>query len=98
MHRLTVLLLAAAASTAHAELYRWVDPQTGSVKFSNSPPAWIEGANAPAPSVEVIPYNVKPAPEAAPALAAPVRAPKPAAAPKPGAAPEALRSGTSTGK
>ena len=40
MHRLTVLLLAVAASAAHAELYRWVDPQTGSVTFSNSPPAW----------------------------------------------------------
>ena len=85
MHRLTVLLMAAAASAAHAELYRWVDPQTGSVKFSNSPPAWIEGTKAPAPRVDVIPYGGKPEPEAAPAAPAAVQ--KPAAAlPKPEAA------------
>lgn len=27
-----------AAPSARAELYRWVDPETGSVKFSSSPP------------------------------------------------------------
>ena len=91
MSRLTAFVLAAAAFAAHAELYRWVDPGSGSVKFSNSPPAWIEGADAPAPRVDVIPYNVKPVPEAAPALAVPAAAPKPEAAPRPEAvAPSAL--------
>ncbi|HYL26160.1 MAG TPA: DUF4124 domain-containing protein, partial [Burkholderiales bacterium] len=27
------------AAPAHADLYRWVDPDTGSVTFSNLPPA-----------------------------------------------------------
>jgi hypothetical protein len=32
-------LLLALAAPAHADLYRWVDPDTGSVKFSNLPPS-----------------------------------------------------------
>jgi len=43
-----LLLLPAAA---HADLYRWVDPATGSVKFSNVPPA-EPGVNA-----QVVPYQ-----------------------------------------
>jgi len=45
-----VLLLFLAAS-AHAELYRWVDPATGSVTYSNVPPA-DPGVNA-----QVVPYT-----------------------------------------
>jgi len=42
---------------AAADLYRWVDPQTGSVKFSSYPPPWFgDPAQARrAPKVEVIP-------------------------------------------
>ena len=42
--------LCLVALTAHADLYRWVDPETGSVKFSNQPPA--EGR-----TVEVVPFR-----------------------------------------
>lgn len=70
-----LVLLAAAAFPAQADLYRWVDPQTGSVKFSNYPPPW-HGDSARQgrfPKVEVIPSSVS--------------APKPAATPeKPAAA------------
>ena len=45
------MLLLLAAPAAHADLYRWVDPQTGSVKFSNLPPP------ASQPGVEVVPYT-----------------------------------------
>jgi len=48
--RLLALLLLIAPS-AQADLYRWVDPQTGSVKFSNVPPP------ASQPDVEVVPYR-----------------------------------------
>lgn len=34
-----LLALLAVAAPAHADLYRWVDPETGSVKFSTLPPA-----------------------------------------------------------
>ena len=47
-----VALLCAAAlpQAAHADLYRWVDPETGSVKFSSQPPP--EGRAA-----EVVPFR-----------------------------------------
>ena len=55
------LLLAALAAPlpAAADLYRWVDPQSGSVKFSSVPPDWYgdplrEGI---APRVEVLRYQ-----------------------------------------
>jgi hypothetical protein len=41
-------------SVAHADLYRWVDPETGSVKLSSAPPPWYERGGGP--QVEVIPY------------------------------------------
>jgi hypothetical protein len=51
-----VLLLPCAT---YADLFRWVDPETGSVKFSNSPPPWygdpLRERNAPA--VEVLPFK-----------------------------------------
>lgn len=46
---------------AAADLYRWVDPQSGSVKFSSTPPPWYESGSGPA--VERVPYGA-PAPRA----------------------------------
>jgi hypothetical protein len=64
---------------AVADLYRWVDPETGSVKFSSYPPPWYgdEAKQRNAPKVEVIaprgkpqdpprPDDVKPKPVPAP--------------------------------
>ncbi|HSA91329.1 MAG TPA: DUF4124 domain-containing protein [Burkholderiales bacterium] len=63
---------------AQADMYRWVDRETGAVKFSNTPPPWYgdpekERRNPP---VEVIRYR------------GPVEKPKPAPEPQ-GAAAEA---------
>jgi hypothetical protein len=73
-----VLLLAAlAAAPAHADLYRWRDPQTGSIKYSNLPPSWYGDPEkeARAPFVEVVPdpspRGQGPAPQAAAAPATP---------------------------
>lgn len=54
---LIALLLAIFAGTAVADLYRWVDPETGSVKFSSYPPPWYGDAEKEkgAPRVEHIP-------------------------------------------
>ena len=71
---LAVLL---AAPDAQAQLYRWVDPESGSVKLSNAPPPWYRDER-PGPAVQVIPP-----PWARPAK--PEAPPKPAAA-KPAAA------------
>ena len=62
---------------AYADLYRWVDPETGAVKFSSYPPPWLGDPERErgAPVVEVIPSRGTPAPA------------KPAAAPKPAEAP-----------
>jgi len=58
-------------SAAHADLYRWVDPASGSVKISSTPPPWFErGAG---PQVEVIPYA---GPGAKPAAADPASSPQ----------------------
>jgi len=56
------LLLCVWANHAAADLYRWVDPETGSVKFSSYPPPWFgDAAKVPrAPKVEHIPAG-KPA-------------------------------------
>jgi hypothetical protein len=56
----TVAMLAWAAQfsgPAAADLYRWVDPDTGSIKFSNYPPPWYgdPAKERRAPKVEVIP-------------------------------------------
>jgi hypothetical protein len=55
MHLAGVLL--AACASAHADLYRWVDPATGSVKFSSLPPA--DAGIEP----DVVRYNAPPAPK-----------------------------------
>lgn len=62
-----------AALPAHADLYRWVDPQTGSVKFSSYPPAWFgdQALELNAPAVEVIVYQAPGAPKPAAAPAKP---------------------------
>ena len=49
---------------ALADLYRWVDPQTGTVKFSSYPPPWFNdpAQQGRAPKVEVIaPSRMAPA-------------------------------------
>ncbi len=52
------------AGVAHADLYRWVDPQSGSVKYSSVPPPASQAG------VEVIPNHSSAAP-ANPAPSAP---------------------------
>ena len=51
------ILMLAWAGAAAADLYRWVDPETGSVKFSSYPPPWYGDAQRErsAPKVQVIP-------------------------------------------
>jgi hypothetical protein len=60
MRHLVALVLVSSAAwspAALADLYRWVDPETGSVKFSSYPPPWYgdEAKQRRAPKVEVIP-------------------------------------------
>jgi hypothetical protein len=61
MHEVRTLTLIAALASfpVEADLYRWVDRETGSVKFSNTPPPWFGDAakERGAPAVEVIPYR-----------------------------------------
>jgi len=80
---------------AQADLYRWVDPQSGTVKFSNEPPPWYGRPELErrAPEVERIPARqggVAPAPKppATPATPAAPQAKAPPAAPE--ASPPAL--------
>jgi hypothetical protein len=49
-------VLMGLAPDAAAELYRWRDPQTGSIKYSSYPPPWFgdEAREANAPKVEVL--------------------------------------------
>ena len=57
------LFLVFLVGAAHADLYRWVDPETGSVKFSTYPPPWYgdEAKQRRAPPVERIPTGRDPA-------------------------------------
>jgi hypothetical protein len=59
--RVLVLVAACIAFAAHADLYRWVDPQTGSVKFSSTPPPWYGDPEKErgAPAVQVVPYRAR---------------------------------------
>jgi hypothetical protein len=61
---LAALALLAWAGAAPADLYRWVDPQTGSVKYSSYPPPWYgdEALERRAPKVERIPAGREPPP------------------------------------
>lgn len=62
-----LLFLGCVALPAHADLYRWVDPETGSVKLSSLPPS------DPTVGAELVPYKspALPKPPAAPAVAKP---------------------------
>ena len=64
-------LLVALPLAAHADLYRWIDPASGSVKYSSQPPS------DPGIEADVVRYNAPPPPKPAPAKPVP---PKPAAA------------------
>jgi hypothetical protein len=68
--RSMLLVALLSAAPAYADLYRWVDPQTGSVKFSSYPPPWFgqPALELNAPATEVVVYR-------------PPGAPKPAAEP-----------------
>lgn len=84
------VLMSLWAASASGQLYRWVDPETGSVKFSSYPPPWFnDPAKQPrAPKVEVI----------APTRTAPAFEPRPQpdrepAAPSAGDAPRGDRQG-----
>jgi hypothetical protein len=65
-------LLLFSALPAHADLYRWIDPESGSVKLSSLPPS------APGINAELVPFRN---PAARTPQAAAATAPKPAAGP-----------------
>ena len=75
-------LLLAVSLPAHADLFRWVDAETGTVKFSNlPPPAAAKGVQVirygtPAPAAAAEPKAVVP-PRPAPAANAAAPAPAP---------------------
>ena len=64
------LLLLCFAAPAHADLYRWIDPESGSVKLSSMPPS------DPAISAEVVPFTAPaaPKPPAVPVVSKPAAA------------------------
>ena len=68
--RLLLVIALCIPLSAAADLYRWVDRETGSVKFSNTPPPWYGDAERErnAPAVEVIQYRQPGAAPVAPAL------------------------------
>ena len=68
--RAAALLVCLAALPAHADLYRWIDPQSGSVKLSSQPPT-DPGINA-----QLVPFRNPAAPRQ---QAASAQKPKPAA-------------------
>lgn len=78
--RFVLLLAVMVAAPAQADLYRWRDPQTGSIKFSNLPPPWYgdPAREIGAPPVEVVP-DLSPRRGAPPPPAATTPAAKPAA-------------------
>ncbi len=94
MRSLLTMLILAWAGAAAADLYRWVDPESGSVKFSNYPPPWFgdPAKERRSPKVEVIPDSVS-APAAKPPADADPAA-KGAAPRKPEAGPRPERPGT----
>jgi hypothetical protein len=55
--RILLLLAVLVPASAQADLYRWRDPQTGSIKFSNHPPPWYGDPvrEIGFPPVEVVP-------------------------------------------
>ncbi len=85
MRKLVAVLMLGWPVLALADLYRWVDPESGSVKFSSYPPPWYGDAakQRRAPKVEHIPAGRE-----TPAWRDPAE-PGPAAA-KPRAVPDAM--------
>jgi hypothetical protein len=67
----TAALLLMVALPAHADLYRWIDPESGSVKLSTQPPS------DPTVGAELVPFRnpAAPAPQAAAAPAKPAAGP-----------------------
>ena len=57
--KIFLLLLVFASFAARADLYRWVERESGSVKYSNTPPPWYGDPvkERGAPAVEVLPYR-----------------------------------------
>jgi hypothetical protein len=57
--RVLLLLTALAAFPVHAELYRWIERETGTVKYSSYPPPWFGDPEKErrSPAVEVIRYQ-----------------------------------------
>jgi hypothetical protein len=68
------LLLLLFARQAVADLYRWMDPDTGSIKLSSYPPPWFgnPALEAKSPRVEVIPVTRTATPVSPLATQAPV--------------------------
>lgn len=58
-------LILFAPLIAHADLYRWVDPDSGSVKLSSLPPS------DPHIQAELVRYNAPPVPKATPSASKP---------------------------
>jgi hypothetical protein len=58
------IALALFAGNVLADLYRWVDPESGSVKFSSYPPPWYNESSPDrrAPKVERIAEKARPTP------------------------------------
>ena len=56
MRLAVAVLISLWIAPALADLYRWVDPETGTVKFSSYPPPWFNNPaqQGRAPKVEVI--------------------------------------------
>ena len=79
---------------AAADLYRWVDPESGSVKFSSYPPPWYgdPAMERRAPKVEVIPERSR-APSSGPKPEIEAK-PKPVAKPEPAAVKEKRTDGS----
>jgi hypothetical protein len=61
-------------ATANAQLYRWIDPESGSVRISSYPPPWYGTTGRGIPKVEVLRFE-------APAAPAVPQGAKPGAAP-----------------
>ena len=62
MRTLLFLAVLCCVPPAAAQLYRWIDPQSGSVKLSSYPPPWYgdPALERRAPKVEVIPAGKPP--------------------------------------
>lgn len=67
--KIVLLCAALVATPVQAELYRWIDPESGSVKYSTSPP-YDTRIDA-----QVVPFKAPAAPPPPPAASTPASAP-----------------------